>query len=299
MDVEHYRNFITIVDCGNISAAAKELHIAQPALTAQIKAMQKKFNAELLRVRRGARSVELTDAGALLYDKARSLCALEDSMKNEIVSVVNGVSGKLSISLSPSMSIMFIRNFLSGFVRQNPQVEYYLYEVGIQEQTRQLLSGVTEIGVANARLLQPSRFETLVHRREQLGVVFHKDTRWIPPDKIYLDLKDLENIPLCLSRGCSEQFLGICSDSQISPHILCINSTKYSTITWASEQLGVAIVPIGPGETFGEDIVVRFLHDDRMYLDKTLSVVKGRPLSAVAKNFLKYYSERDRVGGGD
>lgn len=292
MDIEHYRNFIAIVDCGNISAAAKELHIAQPALTAQVKALQKKFNAELLRVRRGARSVELTDAGAILYNKARFLCAIEDSVKSEIVSVVSGISGKLSISLSPSMSIMFIKNFLSGFARQNPGVEYDLYEVGIQEQTQQLLSGVTEIGVANAQLLQSSRFETLVNRREQLGIVYHKDTRWIPEDKVYLDLKDLEDIPLCLSRGCSEQFLGICSDSKIFPRILCINSTKYSTIAWASERLGVAIVPIGPGETFGEDIVVRFVHDDRMYLNKTLSIVKDRPLSAVARNFLKYYSER-------
>jgi DNA-binding transcriptional LysR family regulator len=37
MNLEHYRNFITIVDCGNLTAAAEELHIAQPALTAQVK----------------------------------------------------------------------------------------------------------------------------------------------------------------------------------------------------------------------------------------------------------------------
>ena len=98
MDIEHYRNFIAIVDCGNISAAAQHLHVAQPALTAQVKAMQRKFGAELLRVRRGARSVELTDAGAILYNKARFLCAIEDSVKSEIISVVNGISGKLSIS---------------------------------------------------------------------------------------------------------------------------------------------------------------------------------------------------------
>lgn len=45
MDLEHYRNFITIVESGSLSAAAEKIHIAQPALTAQIKALQKKYGA--------------------------------------------------------------------------------------------------------------------------------------------------------------------------------------------------------------------------------------------------------------
>lgn len=292
MDIEYYRNFITIVDCGNLSTAAKRLHLAQPALTAQVKALQKKYGVDLLRIRRGARSVALTDAGALLYNKARFICAMEESVPPEILSVASGVTGKLSISLSPSMSISFIKNFLSGFAKLYPHVRYELYEVSIQEQTNQLLSGITEIGVANAHLLQPANFETLAHRREQLGLVYHKDTNWIPEDKVYLDLKDLEDVPLCLSRGCSEQFLNICSVSRIYPHILCINTTKLSTITWVQQRQGVAVVPIEMGENFGDDLRVRFLHDDRMYVEKTLYIVKDRPLSAVAKNFLKYYNER-------
>lgn len=291
MDITHYHNFITIVDCGNLSAAAEILHIAQPALTAQVKNMQEKYGATLLRIKRGARSIEVTNEGMILYNKAKYLCAIEDTAQKEIASAKNGVAGKLSISLSPSMSVLFIQNFLSGFSLANPDIDYELHEVNIQEQTKQLLSGLSEIGIANAPLRQASRFETLFTRKENLGIIYHKDTHWFNENKIYLDLEDLEGVPICLSRGCSEQFLNICSDSRIYPRILCTSTTKLSTLMWARQKAGVAVVPVGAGEEFEDYLCCRFVQDERMFINKTLSIVKDRPLSAVAKNFLKYYNE--------
>lgn len=291
MNLEHYRNFIAIVDCGNLTAAAEELHIAQPALTVQVKTLQEKYGATLLRIHRGARNIEVTNEGMILYNKAKYLCAIEDSAQREITSAKNGIAGKLSISLSPSMSVLFIQNFLSGFSLQNPDVEYELHEVNIIEQTRQLLDGISEIGVANAPLVQASRFETLFTRKENLGVIYHKNTHWFNENKVYLDLEDLEGVPLCLSRGCSEQFLNICNDSHVYHRVLCISTTKLSTLMWARQKAGVAIVPVGTGEQFEDYLLCRFVQDDRMFVNKTLSIVKDRPLSAVAKNFLKYYNE--------
>ena len=291
MNLEHYRNFITIVDCGNLTAAAAALHIAQPALTAQVKAMQEKYGATLLRIHRGARTIEVTPEGMILYNKAKYLCAIEDSTQREITSARNGTAGKLSISLSPSMSVLFIQNFLSGFAMLNPDVEYELHEVNIIEQTRQLLDGISEIGIANAPLVQAGRFETLFTRKERLGIIYHKDSHWLDEKKVYLDLEDLEGIPLCLSRGCSERFLGICDESHIYPRILCISTTKLSTLMWARQKAGVALVPVGTGEQFEDYLCCRFVQDERMFVDKTLSVVKDRPLSAVAQKFLKYYNE--------
>lgn len=292
MNIEHYRNFITIVDSGTLSAAAEILHIAQPALTAQLKNLEKKFNAPLLQVRRGGHSVELTEAGNVLYDKAKYLCAIEESMQRDIISTMRGAQGKLNISLSPSMSISFIRNFLAGFSQQNPQIEYELYEAGIEEQTDQLLNGIVEIAVINAPLLQSQRFEVLATRKEQLGIIYHHDTAWINPERIYLDLDSLKDVPICLSRGCSKLFLSICTDSKISPHILCINTTKMAALMWARQKLGVAIVPVSPGEELPPELICRFIQDDRMYLNKSLVIVKGRRLSTVAQKFLQYYNAK-------
>ena len=46
MDIEYYRNFIAIVEAGSISAAAKQIAIAQPALSNQLKVLQKRFGKQ-------------------------------------------------------------------------------------------------------------------------------------------------------------------------------------------------------------------------------------------------------------
>lgn len=71
MNLTYYQNFVTIVECGTISAASRKLLIAQPALSAQLKALEREFGTELLE--RTARKVILTKAGKILYEKAKHI----------------------------------------------------------------------------------------------------------------------------------------------------------------------------------------------------------------------------------
>ena len=110
MNIEYYRNFIAIVEAGSISAAAKRVAVAQPALSNQLKTLQKKFGTPLLNLKRGGHTVELTEAGCILYNKAKYICSTEDNIIKEIADCAGGFSGTLRLSLSPSMSISFIKN---------------------------------------------------------------------------------------------------------------------------------------------------------------------------------------------
>lgn len=291
MDIEYYRNFIAIVDTGSISAAAKLVNIAQPALSHQLKVLQNYYGAKLLDVKRGGHSIEMTDAGCILYNKAKYICSTERTAKKEIADCSVGFNGTLRISLSPSMSISFIKSTLSAFCRRYPQINYELYEVPIDEQTEQLLSGKTEIGIANAPLKQSFRFETIFSRRERLVALFHKDSIFLDNNRNGILLEELEDMPVCLSRGCSELFLSVCSDSRIFPQILSVNTTKLSTICWAEQNLGVAIVPSSPEENFDKNLECKEIKDERLFLDKSLLIVKDRQLSTVAKTFLSYYMQ--------
>lgn len=292
MDIEYYRNFISIVDTGSISAAAKMVNIAQPALSHQLKVLQNYYGAKLLDVKRGGHSIEMTDAGCILYNKAKYICSTERTAKKEIADCNVGFNGTLRVSLSPSMSIAFIKSTLSDFCRQYPQINYELYEVPIDEQTDQLLSGKTEIGISNAPLKQPFRFETVISRRERLVALFHKDSVFLDNDRNGILLEELEDIPVCLSRGCSELFLSVCSDSRVFPQVLSVNTTKLSTICWAEQNLGVAIVPSATEENFDKNLVCKEIKDERLFLEKSLLIVKDRQLSTVAKTFLSYYMQK-------
>ena len=293
MDLDYYRNFIAIVEAGSISQAAKRLNIAQPALSNQLKILNRFYGTTLLNIQRGGHSIELTDAGSILFNKAKYICSMEQSAQREITDCNAGFTGTLRISLSPSMSISFIKSYLTRFSELYPHINYELYESSFDEQMKQLLNGETEIGVANAPLPQPFRFETILRRRERLQAVFNKNSRFLEDNRQRNNilLEDLEDLPLCLSRGCATLFLDICSDSRIYPQVLSVTTTKMSALAWVEKDCGVAIVPVTPEESLPENLVVKEIQDERLYLEKTLSVVKNRPLSTVAKIFIQFVME--------
>ena len=67
MTLDSYRNFVAIVNCGSISAASKQLLIAQPSLSNQLKNIEKTYGAKL--IHRGSRNIELTEAGRIFIQK--------------------------------------------------------------------------------------------------------------------------------------------------------------------------------------------------------------------------------------
>ena len=71
MNIEHYRNYIAIVEAGSLTGAANKMHIAQSALSSMLKNMERSFGTTLIIANRGIRKIELTDAGRVLYEKAR------------------------------------------------------------------------------------------------------------------------------------------------------------------------------------------------------------------------------------
>jgi len=290
MNIEHYRNYIAIVETGSLTGAANKMHIAQSALSSMLKNMERSFGTTLILANRGIRKIELTDAGRILYEKARYICNLEELAYSEVADCADGGTGILRISLSPSTSISFIQDYLAGFSIKNPKVGYELYEVPIAEQTEQLLNGFTEIGIANAPLNKPDEFSVLFKLNENLAAVFALNNPWLSPLCDTVTLHELHGVPLCLSRGCSSLFKETCSKDHCTPNILSINTTKLACITWAKVGLGVAIVPVSFSEIFEADVCYKLINDSRLKVSETFVTVKGRALSPVAQRFLNYCS---------
>ena len=71
MDIENYRNFLAIIEAGSITGAAEIVHIAQPALSKQLRALEQFYGTKLLLTARGTRQIILTDAGRIVYQKAK------------------------------------------------------------------------------------------------------------------------------------------------------------------------------------------------------------------------------------
>lgn len=292
MDLENYRNFLAIVEHGNITAAANAVLIAQPALSKQLKAMEEYYGAKLLHTKRGSRQIVLTEAGRALYQRAKYICSLEEAARREVDGITGGLHGSLRLSVAPSRTEPLISRYLKEFCRLYPSVSYEIYEAGKGEQYQQLLNGLSELGFLSTPLSwDEGSFQVLFRRQEAVVAVFQASSAYLDGLGPTVQAAQLCHLPLSLSGGCAELFSRHCASQGLKPRILSVNTSRNTALRWAANDISVAITVAELGESF-PDLVVKPISDLKGNVEKSIIKVKGRPLSAVARNFLRFYARR-------
>ena len=119
-NLSSYRIFYTVANTGNISKAAKELYISQPAISKSIQKLEESVGCKLFS--RSSRGVVLTDEGKLLYEHVseafETLTMGEEKLKR---SIELGV-GHLKIDVSSTLCKYLLLPYLKEFIRQNPHI---------------------------------------------------------------------------------------------------------------------------------------------------------------------------------
>ena len=119
-NLSSYRIFYTVANTGNISKAAKELYISQPAISKSIQKLEERVGCKLFS--RSSRGVVLTDEGKLLYEHVseafETLTMGEEKLKR---SIELGV-GHLKIGVSSTLCKYLLLPYLKEFIRQNPHI---------------------------------------------------------------------------------------------------------------------------------------------------------------------------------
>ena len=98
MDIKVYRYFITLARTKNYAKAAKDLYITPQGLSSSIKRLESSLGVPLFDSRSG--SIELTEYGAILYRRVRSILREHDEMQEEIRSLYRRKSGRILLSAS-------------------------------------------------------------------------------------------------------------------------------------------------------------------------------------------------------
>jgi DNA-binding transcriptional LysR family regulator len=128
MDLEPraLRPFLAVADLLHFGRAAESLHIAQPALSQQIKRLERDLGVELFV--RSSRSVALSAAGQVLRDRARALLAQGEKDADEVVRVARGEQGRLDVGfVSSALPLGPVRR-VQQFRDEHPLVQVHLTE---------------------------------------------------------------------------------------------------------------------------------------------------------------------------
>ncbi len=140
-----YRIFYTVAKTKNISKAAKELYISQPAISKSIQKLEDNLGCELFR--RSSRGVLLTEEGALLYTHVRAafetLALGEDKLKN---SLELGM-GHLKIGVSSTLCRYLLLPYLKEFTKHYPHINISIACQSSNETLRLLEENKIDIGL--------------------------------------------------------------------------------------------------------------------------------------------------------
>jgi DNA-binding transcriptional LysR family regulator len=125
MDTRQLAAFCAVVERQSFSQAAEQLGVTQPAVSLQVRALEKRLGTQLLD--RSGRRVEPTEAGLRLYRGAQRLLALEEQVIDEVVSQASGdLAGSLSLGASTGPAAVVVPVLLCEFQRAHPAVRVAL-----------------------------------------------------------------------------------------------------------------------------------------------------------------------------
>jgi DNA-binding transcriptional LysR family regulator len=159
MDTKQLAAFCAVVERRSFSQAAEQLGVTQPAVSLQIRSLEKRLGLQLLD--RSGRRVEPTEAGQRLYRSAQRLLAQEEQLLAELVGEAEGeLSGRIDIGASTGPGGTVLPVVLCEFQQRHPGVHVALTVADTQHIVEQVMRRELELGVVGARV------------RRQRGVVF-------------------------------------------------------------------------------------------------------------------------------
>jgi DNA-binding transcriptional LysR family regulator len=149
MDTRQLVAFVAVVERKSFSRAAEQLGLTQPAVSLQIRSLEKRFGLQLLD--RSGRRVEPTEAGRRLYRRAQRLLALEEQLVEDVVAETDGeLHGKIEIGASTGPGGGVVPLLLCEFQLRNPEVEISLSVFDTQRVVELVADRELELGVVGA-----------------------------------------------------------------------------------------------------------------------------------------------------
>lgn len=288
MNIEHYKNFIKIVDLGNISNAAKILLIAQPSLSKQIKNLENEFGTPLLK--RHARNVELTTAGEIFYEKAKIICELNNICHDEIHSNIIGNRGKLKIGITISYPDSYIDDLFKDFSDLYPHITYDIREDASDRLMDLLRKGIIEVAFIRTSLHINPAFKSLGGIEENFMVIYHKNNPWLSQHVESISIQQLKNVPLSISHGFKERIAQMFNEAGFEPKILSINASRTTTLMWARLGKAVGLVTTNSFKNLEQtpNMICRPIKGVNTVAKRSFVILKDANISAVTKSFINF-----------
>ncbi len=285
MDMKRLRYFCTIVEQGQISRAARILHMSQPPLSQRLKELEEELGVPLIIRDDGQWTV--TEAGKMLYEQAGSLLSGLDDLKRQVVDTGNAVGGLVSVGVSTTCETSLLR-VLPRLHRQYPAMRFRIAVMDSSFLENSIQDKTLDIAILLLPLEAGDEYHVFPLPPEGFCVVYNPELPF--PDKDDVGLDDLLDIPLLLSRrwnggGSYDFMMQHWQKNKKTPQIIADSHNIHTLLRLV--EMGMPAATIVPaGELTGEmrsGLCVRPLVHEGLSLYPVLITKKGRFANRAAR----------------
>ena len=241
MELRQLQYFVSVAEQRNFTRAAELLHVAQPSLSQQIRALEREIGAALFE--RTSRSVRLTAAGESLLPHARRALAAVDDARHEIAEQAAAPSGVVRLGMTPTVAIHLLPAWLASFIHRFPAIEVRLFESGAVALEGDLVSGAIDLAVVTLPAQHASlQVRPIVEEELLLGVA--PGHPFAAADTVRLD--EAAEEPFVLYRegyGLRESVLSACHQAGFRPRVVLDGGETETVLRLCAAGIGVTLVP--------------------------------------------------------
>ena len=280
VELRHLRYFVAVAHEGHITRAAEKLHMQQPPLSQQIKALEAEIKAPLfVRLPRG---VALTDAGRSFLVDAEAILASVDSARARAQRTARGEVGRIAVGFTTSAPFHpLVARAIRAFRETRPDVSFGLEESSSAEMVSALREERLDIAFIRSGLADPGGIAVHELLAEDMAAALPAGHPLIK--RASLTLKDLAHENFILyrrpdGRGLYDVIIAACAEAGFSPHVGQEAPRIVSTLNLVAAGLGITIVPASLSRLPLEGVTYRPL--------------KGRPAVKVPLNLACRRNER-------
>jgi len=290
IDIVKLKTFVIVAELGSFSKASEILYITQPAVTQQIKSLEKIIGARLFQ-RQGGRMV-LTEEGKRIHEIAKSLLSSYEGLVEEITRIKKDIKDTLFIGVSASFSEYKIPELITSFHKQLPSITIKMF-VGNSNQVEDALSsGIINMGIVEKE--PSSKFSSIAWLRDEIVFFTHPDSEIAKKGEI--EPEELYKVDLIMREGNSEarrivkvalEKLGIsCEKLNIKIEVNCIRTI----LNMVRSGYGASFLSRGVVEKYVErgDVVPVKINGFDAKRNFYIIYPKDNSISFLANQFIKY-----------
>ncbi|MEZ3504287.1 MAG: LysR family transcriptional regulator [Lachnospiraceae bacterium] len=242
MELRVLQYFLAVAREQSIIRAAESLHLSQPTLSTQIKAMEEELGKQLLiRGTKGSRKVILTEEGMILRKRAEEILNLVQKTEREIALSDQFIVGDVYIGTGETDAVRFIARAARELYKIYPGIHYHISSGNAQFVIEQLDKGLIDFGIVFGPVDQTKYSFIKMPFKDTWGVLMRQDSPIAAKETI--SPEDLRDKPLIVSQQENNQGeLAAWMQKEVSElEIIATYNLLFNASLMVEEGLGYAI----------------------------------------------------------